>query len=131
MIVTGRADDIHASLSASFAEHRNQAQIAFFESFQYLNAEPSVGKVLVLDPVVPVFYLNKDYLKPVGRRGEQPLPGVTRSVEVLNDLPAMQITHVMDTQTKSGEFLVPEHAKNLVLIFEGKNQRIYRVSPNS
>ena len=129
MIVTSRAAEVRASVSASFAKSRNQAEIPFHESFQYLNRDPSAGKVLVLDPLVPTFYLDKDYIKPLGRRGEQPLPGITRPVEALNDLPAMHITHVLDVQSKSGGFQVPEHPKNLILIFETKGQRIYRVLP--
>jgi len=34
------------------------------------------GKVLILDPMVPAYYLEKSYLNPVGRLGEQSLPGV-------------------------------------------------------
>jgi hypothetical protein len=129
MIVTGRANDIRASVSASLAERRNQAQIPFFESFRFLNTEPSVGKVLVLDPVVPTFYLNRDYLKPLGRWGEQSLPGVTAPLDALSVAAGHDISHVLDVQTSKFGFQVPENTKSLVLIFEEKGQRIYRVSP--
>ena len=129
MIVSVRADDIHAAVSTSFAERRRQAEIPFLESFRYLNGESSVGKVLILDPLVPTYYLEKDYLKPLGRRGEQPLPGVTSPREVLSELPQRHITHVLDVRSEEQGFQVPEHPKNLVLVFEREDQRIYRVSP--
>jgi hypothetical protein len=129
MIVATRADDLHAAISPSFAEHRKQAEIPFLDSFRFLNREPSVSEVLVLDPFVPTYYLNKPYVKPIGRRGEQPLPGIKTPNEVLADLSSLKITHVMDVQRNQSGFQVPEHPKNLILVFEESNQRIYRVSP--
>lgn len=129
MIVAGRVDDIRAGFSKSFAERQNHAEIPFLDSFRYLNNDPSVGRVLVLDPLVPVFYLNKDYLKPIGRRGEEPLPGITVPTQVLPSLSERKITHVLDVQWDKGGFQIPDPPKNLVLVFSEKNQRIYRVSP--
>lgn len=129
MIVTTRAEDIRAAISPSFAERRKQAEIPFLDSFRFLNTEPSVAEVLVLDPFVPTYYLNKPYVKPIGRRGEQPLQGIRTPTEVLADLSSMKITHVMDVQTDQSGFQVPDHPKGLVLIFERNHQRIYRVSP--
>jgi hypothetical protein len=82
-----------------------------------------------LDPSVPPYYLEKDYLKPLGRYGEQPLPGVNNPLEVLSELPQRHITHVLDVRSEEQGFQVPEHPKNLVLVFEREDQRIYRVSP--
>lgn len=129
MIVSARADEIHAVVSTSFAESRKQAGIPFLESFRYLNSEPTVRKVLVLEPFVPTYYLDKEYLKPIGRRGEQPLPGIDRPQEVLSELSKRNITHVLDVKFKDTEFRLSEHPENLVLVFEARDQRIYRVSP--
>ena len=129
MIVTARADDMHSGLSASFAERRRHEEIPFLESFRYLNRDASVRKVLILDPLVPSYYLDHEYLKPLGRRGEQPIPGVQDPREVLSDLQKWKITHVMDVQWEEGAFQVPDHAKDLALVFEAKGQRIYRVLP--
>jgi len=129
MIVSARAEDVHAAVSTSFAERRKQTEIPFLESFRYLNSESSVRRVLILDPSVPPYYLEKDYLKPLGRYGEQPLPGVNNPLEVLSELPQRHITHVLDVRSEEQGFQVPEHPKNLVLVFEREDQRIYRVSP--
>ena len=130
MIVSARADNIHAAVSTSFAESQKQESIPFLQSFRYLNSEPSVRKVLVLDPLVPTYYLDKEYLKPIGRRGEQALPGVDSPQEALPDRSKWNITHVMDVRLKDSGFQLSEHPDNLVLIFEAKDQRIYRVVPS-
>jgi hypothetical protein len=129
MIVSARADEIHAVVSTSFAESRKHAGIPFLESFRYLNNEPTVRKVLVLEPFVPTYYLDKEYLKPIGRRGERPLPGIDRPQEVLSELSKRNITHVLDVKFKDTGFQLSEHPENLVLVFETRDQRIYRVSP--
>jgi hypothetical protein len=88
-----------------------------------------VRKVLVLEPFVPTYYLDKEYLKPIGRRGERPLPGIDRPQEVLSELSKRNITHVLDVKFKDTGFQLSEHPENLVLVFETRDQRIYRVSP--
>jgi hypothetical protein len=128
MIVAARADDIHAVISKSYAEARRH-KIPFLESFEYLNKEPSVSKVLVLDPHVPTYYLDKEYLKPVGRWGEHPFPGIENPEQALSLLSSQgDITHVLDVRFNDGEFRLPEHPEHLVLIFEAKDQRVYRVA---
>ena len=67
MIVVARKDDIHSAVSTSFAEQRRQAAVPFLESFKYLNGDSLVAKVLILDPTVPPYYLEKAYLKPFGK----------------------------------------------------------------
>jgi len=129
MILTARADDIHSGVSASFAERRRHAEIPFVESFRYLNEDPGVGKVLILDPLVPSFYLDKNYIKPLGRRGEEPIPGIHSPHELLSDLKKWKITNVLDVQWKEGNFQVPENQKDLKLVFEENGQRIYRILP--
>lgn len=128
MIVSARVDDIHAAISKSYAETRRQ-KIPFLKSFEYLNNEPSVRKVLVLDPLIPTYYLDKEYLKPVGRWGEHLFPGIEDPLQALS-LPSRQdITHVLDVRFNDGKFRLPEHPEHLVLILEAKDQRVYRVAP--
>ena len=129
MIVSAKAGDFHAAFSTSFAESRKQEGIMYLESFRYLNSEPSVRKVLVLEPFVPTYYLDKEYLKPIGRWGEHSLPGIDSPGQVLSDPSRWDITHVLDVRLKDGGFQLPEHPENLVLVFEARDQRIYRVSP--
>ena len=129
MIVAARAGEIHALASSSFAETRKQNGIPFLESYRYLNNEPSVRKVLVLDPFVPTYYLDKEYLKPIGRWGEHLLPGIDSSRQVLSEPSERDFTHVLDVRFKEGGFQLPEHPAGLVLVFEARDQRIYRVTP--
>ncbi|GEM_PF-1081804 len=129
MIVAARMDDMHSVISPSFAESRRHAEIPFLESFRYLNGNSAVGKVLILDPFVPSYYLDKEYLKLWGRHGEESVPGVHTPQEVLSDLQERKVTHVLDVQWMDGNFKIPENPKNLVLVFEADGQRIYRVSP--
>ena len=129
MIVEARADDIHAVVSKAYAETRRQKGIPFLESFRYLNSDPAVRKVLVLDPFVPTYYLDKEYLKPIGRWGEHLLPGIDSSQQVLSEPSRRDFTHVLDVRFKDREFQLPEHSEDLVLVFATKDQRIYRVAP--
>ncbi len=130
MIGSAKADEIHAAFSTSFTESRKRDGIPFLESFRYLNSDPSVRKVLVLEPFVPTYYLDKEYVKPIGRRGEQPLPGIDRPQEFLPELSKWNITHVLDVQMEDSGFQLSEHPENLVLVFESRDQRIYRVVPS-
>jgi Dolichyl-phosphate-mannose-protein mannosyltransferase len=132
MIVSARADEIHAVISKSYAETRRHNNIPFLKSFEYLNNEPSVRKVLVLDPSVPTYYLDKEYLKPVGRWGEHLFPGIEDPLQALSLPSQSDITHVLDVRFKDGGFQLPEHPEHLVLVIEAKDQRVYRLaSPGS
>jgi Dolichyl-phosphate-mannose-protein mannosyltransferase len=128
MIVSARRDDIHAVISKSYAETRRHSNIPFLKSFEYLNNEPSVRKVLVLDPSVPTYYLAKEYLKPVGRWGEHLFPGIEDPLQALSLPSQRDITHVLDVRFKDGGFQLQDHPEGLALIFEANDQRIYRVA---
>jgi hypothetical protein len=130
MIVVARADDVHAAVSSSFAEKRKLTEIPFLESFRYLNRDSSVGRVLILDPSIPPYYLEKSYLKLLGKYGEQPQPEASSLREVLPELSEQHITHVLDVRSDERGFQVlPGNPENLVLVFEANDQRIYRVLP--
>ena len=127
MIVSDGAGDMHAVVSSSFAASRRSAQIPFIESFAYLNGEPSVSKVLILNPYIAAFYVDRDYVKPFGRWGEQTLTNVTNASEALSQLHRLRVSHVLDVPKQGGSFEVPEGLPGLTLVFQGKNQRVYRV----
>lgn len=126
MIVSARADDVRSALSASFETKRERDEIPFLDSFRYLNRGPSVTKVLVLNPRVPTYYLDKHYLKPIGRWGEHALPESDDLEEILRELPGLQISDILDVQLDGSPFRLPEHPKALTLVFEQAGQRIYR-----
>jgi hypothetical protein len=127
MIVSGSRDDMHAAISESFEAKRKVAEIPFLESFEYLNGEPSVSKVLILDPVTPGYYCNKAYVKPVGRWGEETLSGAANLEIVLSELPALRVSHVLDVRWSDGNFRLPEDRPGLRLVFHRTDQRIYAV----
>ncbi len=127
MIVKSRLDDVHAVVSPSFAEKRRSEQIPFLESFEFLNSDASVQKVLILDLSVPPYYLNRSYLKLSGRWGEQVLPDATDVEHVLERLHYLHISHVLDVESEVSAFRVPTTARGLTLVFERAKQRIYRL----
>jgi 4-amino-4-deoxy-L-arabinose transferase-like glycosyltransferase len=127
MIVSGGINDMHAALSSSFEANRRSREIPFLESFTYLNSEPSVSKVLILNPYVAAFYIDKTYVKPIGRWGEQSLPSVRDSSQALSQLHRLHISHVLDAPWVDSSFEVLENTQGLTLVFERRDQRIYRV----
>jgi hypothetical protein len=127
MIGSARVDDLHAAVSSNFAGKRKQAEIPFLGSFGYLNRDSSVSKVLVLEPFVPTYYLDKEYLKPLGRWGEQSLPDVENLEQLFSELPRLHISHVLDVREEGGSFRLPEHTARLTLVFQLEDQRVYRV----
>jgi len=127
MIGSARIDDVHAAVSRSFEEKRRSAEIPYVDSFSYLNNESSVTKVLILDPLVPPYYLDKNYVKPIGRRGEEVIPDATDLQQVLMDVPRLHASHVLDVRSAKATFRILDHPGNLTLVFERTDQRVYRV----
>ncbi len=127
LIVPARTADLHAALSPSFEKQRQFQEIPYLESFEYLNTNSDVKKVLILEPRVATFYLRKDYLKPVGRFEEQTIPEGNDFGQLTGKLSAYGITHILDVRLDDNGFRVPPAQPNLQLIFERDDQRIYRV----
>jgi hypothetical protein len=128
MILSMRTGDLRAVFSSSYAEQRRREEIPFLDGFAYLNREPSVTKILVLEPLVPVYYLDKDYLRPTGRFGEHPLPGVTDLPSAMSVVSALRISHIMDVQFEGKSFRIADRPENLSLVFQSANVRIYAVN---
>ncbi len=127
MIIPDRREDVHAALSSSFEAKRTQEETPRAASFEYINGEPSVRKILILDRGIAAFFIDKPYIKPFGRWGEQALPGVTNVPSVMSQLPSLHVTHIFDTIADDGSFYLPEHPPGLTLVFEHGDQRVYRV----
>jgi 4-amino-4-deoxy-L-arabinose transferase-like glycosyltransferase len=127
MIESGRWNDLRCVFSPSFAKKWHEETIPYLRSFEYLNADSSVNRVLVLDVSVPVFYLDKAYLKPFGQWGEQVLPEATNAGQVLREIGALKVSHILDVHSNVSDFQVPENAPRLKLVFQAENQRVYRV----
>lgn len=127
MIGKARREDLHSVFSSSFAQQRRLTKIPFVQSFDFLNRDPSVTRLLILDPSVPAYYSDKDYLKPFGQWGEQVLLDASTSLEVLAKLPGLHISHILDVQSSISGFRVPPNYPGLVLELNLPDQRIYRV----
>jgi hypothetical protein len=127
MIVNSESDSIHAVFSSSYAAKRHAERVPFAESFSFLNHDPAVQNVLILDRSVPPFYLDKNYVKPLGQWGELTVPGVTTPAEAIDAVGMLHVTHVLDVNSEVAPFQVHESASGLHLVFEGKDQRVYRV----
>jgi len=127
MIESGRWNDLRCVFSPSFAKKQHEKTIPYLGSFEYLNADSSVNRVLVLDASVPVFYLDKAYLKPFGQWGEQVLPEATNAAQVLREIGVLKVSHILDVHSNVSDFQVPENMPRLKLVFQAENQRVYRV----
>jgi hypothetical protein len=128
IILPDRRADIHAALSSSFETQRLNREIPFLASFDYLNKDPSVTKILIVDPYVAAYYSDKDYIKPVGRWGEQTLPRATDLPHILETLPQLRVSHVLDVKSSAGAFRLPDNPPALALVFQRDDQRVYRVN---
>jgi hypothetical protein len=127
LILPARAADLHAAVSPSFEKQRQFQEIPYLESFNYLNSEATVKKVLILEPRVATFFLRKEYLKPVGRFEEQTVPEGNDFRQLAGKLSAYAITHILDVRLDDRGFRIPPGHPNLQLVFERENQRIYRL----
>jgi hypothetical protein len=127
IIIPARAEDMHAALSRPYEAKRIQMKTACAAGFDYINREPSVRKVLILNPGISVYFIDKAYIKPFGRWGEQTIPGATNVSEVMSQLPALHVSHIFDYKPKDGFFDLPDHPSGLTLVFEREDQRLYRV----
>jgi hypothetical protein len=127
MIISERVVDVHAAVSPAFEDKRRHEEIPYLESFDYINAEPSVSKVLILGPYVAAYYCDKAYIKPLGRWGEQTLPDATNLQAVLSQSHSLHVSHVLDVFPEAGPLKLPENPQGLTLVFQRENQRVYRV----
>ena len=125
--VKSRIPDLHAVFSPAYAQQRRLAEIPYYESFEYLNHELSVKRVLILDETVMAYYSDKVYVKPFGQWKEQLLPDASTPVQVLGNLGELHVSHILDVQSKISGFCVPPGFSGVVLVFERPGQRVYKV----
>ncbi|MGC1620197.1 MAG: hypothetical protein WA765_17030 [Candidatus Acidiferrum sp.] len=127
MTVPERFEDMHAAVSSSFENERRHKEIPYLDSFDYLNSDPSVTKVLILDPYVAAYYSDKPYIKPLGRWGEQTLPDSSNVQAVLAESHDLHVSHVLEVFPQNGPLKLPENPQGLTLVFQRDDQRVYRV----
>ena len=127
MIGLSQKDSVHSVFSSSFARQQAEERIPARESFEYINREQGVRKVLILGRAVPPYYCDKEYLKPFGYYGEQVFPDLPLAADVLKHVHELGVSHILDVDTADSKFQVPDGFPGLVLVFEGRDQRVYRV----
>jgi 4-amino-4-deoxy-L-arabinose transferase-like glycosyltransferase len=128
LILPERVPDLHAAISPAFEKQRKFEEIPYVEGFTYLNANVGVRRVLVLEPRVPTFYLQRDYLKPIGRFGEQSVPEGNDFRLLKGKLSTYGVTHILDVRLDDNDFRIPPGQAGLRLVLERDDQRIYQVS---
>jgi Dolichyl-phosphate-mannose-protein mannosyltransferase len=129
MIARSRVTDMRAVFSPSFAEERRVTQIPFVASFDYLNHDRCITRLLILDPSVPAYYSDKDYVKPIGQWEEQVYPDISTPADALSKVNELHVSHILDVQSEISDFRVPRDEAGLILIFERFGQRVYKVVP--
>ena len=131
MIAKPQLPGLREFFSPALAEQRRRASIPYVESFDYLNHDPQVTRLLILDRSVVAYYSDKDYVKPFGQWGEQVFPDAATPAEILPKLNELHISHILDVQSTISGFRVPPDYPGLVLVFERPGQRVYRVVPGT
>jgi len=125
-IVPARRGDLHAAISSSYEQKRMLEQTPRAATFAFLNRDPSIGNILILNDGIAAYFLDKPYIKPWGRWGEQTL-GVATAPQVMALLPELHVTHVLDAKDIHGAFRLPDHPPGLTLVFAHGDERVYRV----
>jgi hypothetical protein len=130
MILRGGFPDVRAVFSPRFVAARRASSIPFVAAFDFANREVSIKKLLILDRSVPPYYSDKPFLKPIGQWGERTLPGSPDAQQALASALNHQLdaTHILDVSSTYSGFQVPPNTPGLILVFEDKNQRLYRVN---
>jgi len=81
-----------------------------------------------LDENVAPYFINKDYIKPFGRWGEQTVTGAANLSKLMSMLPALHVTHILDVRFEGGSFHLPEHPPGLYSRFSSKeNEVVYKI----
>jgi len=123
-----RIPDLHAVFSPAYQQHRRETEIPYYESFEFLNHDVSVTRVLFLDESIPAYYSDKAYIKPLGQWKEQLFPDASTPMQVLTKLGELRPSHILDVESRVSGFNIPKEFPGLVLVFERPGQRIYEVT---
>jgi len=124
--VRNRGEELGAVASEASAERRRQKMIPYRAAFDFLNRAPGVVKILIINPVVPPYYLDRDYIKVSGPYGELPYGSITIE-QTLERVAGWGVTHLMDVEP----FQISLDDSRFRLIFEGTKVRIFRLGMSS
>ncbi len=132
---------LRAAFSPRSAEQQWVAQTPYARAFDFLNGDASVSSVLVLNPMLPTFFLHRPYLKPVGPHGERAMAaiGVRDDADALARAKDLGVSHILDSQWPSRN--PPPHVDivgdpypfligpqdHLTLVFQSPDARVYEL----
>jgi len=127
LMVKSRIPDLRAACSPSYAHYRQETEIPYWNSFNYINGSPEVTRVLFLDRSIPAYYSDKDYVKPFGQWWEQLYVDAATPRDILPKIEGLHPSHVLDVISAESGFQIPAHSPQYRLVFERPGQRIYQV----
>jgi hypothetical protein len=128
LMAKSRVADLHSVFSSAYAQQRRTSEIPYVESFDYMNRDPLVTRVLILDRSVPAYYSDKDYVKPFGQWGELLFVDASTPADILRRVDELHPSHILDVQSGGSGFCVPPSYPGLVLVFDRPRQKIYQVT---
>lgn len=118
------------------AEIRMARLVPHWAVYGYVNGNPAVKKVLILDPWFAPTLLAKPYVKALGVRGELPLEdmGIRTLDDAVQRVTELHVTHVLDIRNsdpdfRRGDFHLTDVPLGWRLVFEANDSRVYTVSP--
>jgi hypothetical protein len=130
VLVGQNRDRVAAALSRTAEASFRRRDVPYLEAWDYLNRDPGVQCVLILEELAPQYYLNKDYVKVRGGYGERPLPGIENTSEALAHLRELRVTHVLDVvapEWAQHRGFQIDSAPDLRLAFHSNRSRVYEV----
>jgi len=120
--VRNRRKEVEAVACKASAERRRQEMIPYRPAFDFLNRAPGIAKILIINPVVPPYYLDRDYIKVSGPYGELPYGSITIE-QTLERAAGWGVTHLMDVEP----FQISRDDSRFRLIFQGPKVRLFRL----
>ena len=128
LMAKSRIADLHSVFSPVYAQQRRTSEIPYVESFDYMNRDPLVTRVLILDRSVPAYYSDRDYVKPFGQWGELLFVDASTPGDILRRVDELHPSHILDVQSEVSDFCVPPDYPGLALVFDRPRQKIYKVT---
>lgn len=124
-----REPRLRALMTLSSREDRRTSAIPYRDAFRWLNSAYGVKGVLLVDPLVPPYYLSIFYIKPIGPYGERAYPQLRVFENAIPELTTSGITHILDTSPDGRNFaLDPAASRHLTLCYQGSRFRVFSIT---
>src|SRR6266436_9414729 len=100
LMAKSRIADLRSVFSPVYAQQRRTSEIPEVENFDYMNHDPLVTRVLILDRFVPAYYSDRDYVKPFGQWGELLFIDASTPGDILRRVDELHPSHILDVQSE-------------------------------